>query len=247
MLDVLAQADSSGVGADRHTELRGEQQDGEVLVHSADTTAIDLADVDCAGLHELLEHNAVVAVLAGSDADGGDLAANAGVAEDVVRAGGLFHPPRVHFGEGAGALDGFKHTPLLVGIDHQLAGRANLLANDAGAAEIVFGQAADLELEVRPALGERLAAEPPNLFLGVAEPSNRRGVRGIAVGFEQREPLRKAGGAAAVENLPGFFAGQGVVDVAEVHRREDMLGRPSLPADATAACLPPSHKDPRRR
>ena len=93
MLDVLAEADAAGVRADGDVELCGEEDDGEILIDAGYTAGVELEDVDGLGLEELLEHDAVVAVLAGGDADRGDFAANAGVAEDVVGAGGLFHPP----------------------------------------------------------------------------------------------------------------------------------------------------------
>ena len=67
VLDVLAQADAAGVRADGHAELGGQQQDGEDLVDAAEPAAVDLADADGVRLEELLEHDPVVAVLAGRD------------------------------------------------------------------------------------------------------------------------------------------------------------------------------------
>ena len=46
MLHHLAQADATGMGAHRHAELGGEQDDGEVLVDAADAAGVDLHDVD---------------------------------------------------------------------------------------------------------------------------------------------------------------------------------------------------------
>src|ERR1700721_421886 len=111
MLDVLAEADSTGVGADGDVELGGEENDGEVLIDSGDAAGVDLADVDGVGLEELLEDDAVLDVLAGGNADGGGFAADAGVAEDVVGAGGFFHPPGVDGSEGSGAGYGFSYAP----------------------------------------------------------------------------------------------------------------------------------------
>src|SRR4051812_39361277 len=45
VLDHLAQTHPSGVRADRHAELRGEQQDRDVLVDAADPRRVDLHDV----------------------------------------------------------------------------------------------------------------------------------------------------------------------------------------------------------
>ncbi len=124
------------------------------------------------GLHELLEHDAIVAVFAGGDADGSDFAANAGVAEDVVGVGGFFHPPGVEWSQGAGAFDGFEDAPLLVGVDHEAVVRADLFAHDLAAAEVVCGVAADFEFEVGPAVGEAFAAEAADLFVAEAEPAD---------------------------------------------------------------------------
>ena len=46
VLRVLAQADAARVGADRNAELRRQQDDRQHLVHAAEPTAVDLADVD---------------------------------------------------------------------------------------------------------------------------------------------------------------------------------------------------------
>jgi hypothetical protein len=182
-----------------------------------------LQDVDGVGLEELLEDDAVLDVLAGGDADFRDFAADAGVAEDVVGAGGLFHPPGFEFGELTGALDGFEDAPLLVGVDHELVGPADLFADDVAAAEVVDWVAADFELEVGPAFGEGFVAEAADLVFGVAEPAYGGGVGGIAGLLE----LGKAGGFAGVarggEDVEGFLRVEGVVDVAEVYGGEELL------------------------
>ena len=59
------------------------------------------------------------------------------MAQDVVRAGGLLHPPGLQFSELIGASNGLFDTPLLIGVDHKEVISANLLANDATAAQIV--------------------------------------------------------------------------------------------------------------
>ena len=92
MLDVFAETDATRMRADGDVEFGGEEDDGEVLVDSGYAATIELEDVDGPGLEELLEHDAVVAVFAGRDADFGDFAADAGVAENVVGVGGFFHP-----------------------------------------------------------------------------------------------------------------------------------------------------------
>src|SRR6478672_5442268 len=82
VLNILAEADSSGVRADRFVKLCGQQKNGKVFVDAGDTAAIKLDDVDGVGLEELLEHDAVMAVLASGYADLGDFVAYAGVAEN---------------------------------------------------------------------------------------------------------------------------------------------------------------------
>ena len=56
------------------------------------------------------------------------------------------------------ALYRFIDAPLLVGVHHQLVGPADLFAHEAAAPQVVRGVAADLQLELGPALRERFAA-----------------------------------------------------------------------------------------
>ncbi len=223
VLDVLAEADAAGVGADGNVEFCSHEKDGEVFVDAGDAAAVDLADVDGAGLEQLLEHDGVVAVFAGGNAGGSGFAADAGVAEDVVRAGGLFHPPDIYGGELAGALDRFDDSPLLVGVDHHAVFGADFFADDAGAAKVVCRVAADFELEVRPAVGETFAAEAADLVFAVAEPAGGGGVGGISGGFELGKAVGLAGPGGA-KDREGFVGGEGVGDVAEVDAGDDLLG-----------------------
>ena len=64
MLHHLAQSDAARVRAHRHTELGGEQDDREVLVHSTDAAGVDLHDVDRLSLQQLLEDHPVLHVFA---------------------------------------------------------------------------------------------------------------------------------------------------------------------------------------
>jgi hypothetical protein len=165
-----------------------------------------------------------MAVLSGGDADGGDFAADAGVAEDVVGACRFFHPPGVQFGESVGAGDGFEDAPLLVGVNHEAVVWADLLTNDAAAAEVVLGFAADFELEVGPAFGEGFTAQEADFIVAEAEPANGGGVGGVALGFEGLEAFRH-GWLAIAQDCQGLFAAEGVVDVAEVNGGDDLFGR----------------------
>src|SRR5215204_3030709 len=64
VLHILAEADAARVRADGHAELLGHEQHGQHLVDAAEAATVDLAEADGPGLQELLEHDAVVAVLA---------------------------------------------------------------------------------------------------------------------------------------------------------------------------------------
>src|ERR1700726_5137400 len=88
VLHAFAQADSARVGANRNVEFSGHQQHGKILVHARNPATVNLTDIDCAGLHELLEHNSIVAMLTRCDANGRSLSANASMAQNVVGAGG---------------------------------------------------------------------------------------------------------------------------------------------------------------
>lgn len=72
--------------------LLGHEQHGHDFVDAAEPAGVDLAVVDRARLEELLEHDAVLAVLAGGDADAVRLEglSDGRVAEDVVWRGRLF-------------------------------------------------------------------------------------------------------------------------------------------------------------
>src|SRR5207302_8783180 len=101
VLGILAEADAGGMRADRHAELRSHEQDGEYLVRATEAAIVELAEVDRFRLQELLEHDSVVRVLAGRDADGTDGATDRGVAENVVGAGWRVDPERFELGDRA--------------------------------------------------------------------------------------------------------------------------------------------------
>ena len=80
-------------------EFRREKKDGEILIDAGNAAAIKLQDVDRVSLKKLLKHDAILAMFPSRDANVGDVAADAGVAEDVIGTGGLFHPPGVEHRE----------------------------------------------------------------------------------------------------------------------------------------------------
>ena len=165
-----------------------------------------------------------MAVLAGGDADGRGFAADAGVAEDVVGAGGLFHPPGVERGLScAGAVDGFEDAPALVGVDHELVVPADFAADEEAAAEVVGGVATDFEFEVGPAVGEGLLAEAADFGVVEAEPADGGGVGGQAGGAEGGDAVG-FGGGLGFEEGKGLGGREGVIDVAEVDGGDDFRG-----------------------
>lgn len=116
VLGVLGQTDTTGVGDDGDAELAGQQQDGQDLVDAADTAGVGLEDGQSSRLQELLEDDAVLAHLAGGDADGAvrgvlEGLLDGGVAEDVIGGGGLFDEPGLELGELVHPFDGFGDGP----------------------------------------------------------------------------------------------------------------------------------------
>ncbi len=85
MLHGLAQADAAGVRAHGHSELRGEEQVGDVLVDPGHTGGVDLHDLNAAGLQQLLEDDAARRVLTGRHPHRSYAAGDGSVAQDVVR------------------------------------------------------------------------------------------------------------------------------------------------------------------
>lgn len=70
MLDHLAEPHTSGVRTDRDSAaLGGHQVDGQALVQAAHPGRVDLAVLEGRRLQELLEHDSVLAHLAGRNAN----------------------------------------------------------------------------------------------------------------------------------------------------------------------------------
>lgn len=120
VLDVFAQADASGVRTNRDAKLRGEQEHRENFVHTAKSGSIDLAESNGVGLHELLEHDPVLAMLARghTDAERLQFTGDGGVTEHIVRAGRLLDPPRFEGCEVFHPGDGLRHVPDLIRVGH---------------------------------------------------------------------------------------------------------------------------------
>src|SRR5690242_11062969 len=103
MLYIFTEAYAARMGADRNIEFRGQQDNGKVLIHAGNAAAVELQHIDGLRLEKLLEHDAVGDVLPSCDANPGHLATNSRMAQDVIRTGGLFHPPRSKFRQLASA------------------------------------------------------------------------------------------------------------------------------------------------
>src|SRR5204862_6563013 len=54
MLDILAKADAAGMRTNGHAKFRSHQQDRDHFVHTGETTAVDLTEIDSTGLQQLL-------------------------------------------------------------------------------------------------------------------------------------------------------------------------------------------------
>ena len=132
------------------------------------------------GLEHLLEQHAVHPVLTRRHPDRGDCPADRGVTEHVVGTGRLLDPERRELGEATDPLDGLRHVPHLVGIDHQVGVPADDLAGDGHAAVVVVAVRAHLELDVPVARVRGFLTQTAQLVVGVAEPSRARGVAGVA-------------------------------------------------------------------
>ncbi len=146
----------------------------------AESGRIELAEVDRLRLEHLLEQHAVHAVLARGDADRRDRFADGGMSEHVVGARRLLDPVRIELREVADPVDGLRHIPDLIGVDHQLRVRTDHLARDPESADVLVAVRPDLELHVVVALVDSLLQQPSQLLVAVAEPSGARRVTGVS-------------------------------------------------------------------
>ncbi len=69
VLDHLAEPDAACVRADRNAKLFRHEHDRDGLVHPGETASVNLAELDAAGLEELLEDDSVLAMFAGGHFD----------------------------------------------------------------------------------------------------------------------------------------------------------------------------------
>lgn len=83
---ILAQSDTTGVRAYGLAKLGCHKEHSEYLADTSETTRINLNDIDCVRLEELLEHHAIMCVFASGNANAVrfEFASDAGMTEDTV-------------------------------------------------------------------------------------------------------------------------------------------------------------------
>src|SRR6185369_2512636 len=141
-------------------------------------------------LQQLFEDDAVLRVLPGGDAHRPHAFPDRRMTEHVVRARWLFDPEEIEIRQRADTVDRFLDVPALIGVDHQLVLRSDLLTDESDAGTIVLNRRANFDLEVRPSFRGRFPAEMTNLFVRIADPPGGRGVGGVAIAEKLRFPLR---------------------------------------------------------
>ena len=98
VLHAFAKTDTPGVSADWNIKFCRQEKHSKVFVDSRQPTTVDLNNIDGPGLQKLFKHYPVMAMFSCSYPDRGNFPADAGVPQNVVRAGRLLHPPGVQFG-----------------------------------------------------------------------------------------------------------------------------------------------------
>jgi hypothetical protein len=95
----------------RDTRRDEEGKRTQAFIHAAQPTRIDLAKVDRAGLHQLLEHHAVLAVLARRDTNTERLqrTTNGRMAKHIIGRGRFLDPPWLELGERAHPVDRLRY------------------------------------------------------------------------------------------------------------------------------------------
>jgi hypothetical protein len=159
VLNHLAEPDTTRMGADRHPELGGQQQNRDVLVDAAHTCRIDLDDVHSVCLEQLLEDDPIGDVLTRGHLDGGHLTADPGVPEDVVWRRRLLDPVRIPRRKPFHPLHRRADVPPLVGVDRDPDVAAHSFAGKSHPAYVFLDVGADLELDLSETVCDRLCCE----------------------------------------------------------------------------------------
>src|SRR5262249_3884159 len=151
VLHVFAKTHAAGMRAHGQAEFGGHQDDCEILIYSAKAAAIDLHEIDAAGLHELLEEDSIGTVFAGCHTHRINGLGDCRVAQDIVWIRWFLDPPWAEFRKSLHGSDGFAYIPSLIGVHHELVVRPDFATHDCSAANIIIDIAADLHFEICPA------------------------------------------------------------------------------------------------
>src|SRR5206468_11958544 len=111
VLHVFAKAHAAGMRTHGQAEFRGHQDDREILIYSAKAAAINLHEIDPAGLHELLEEDSIGAVFARCDTYGMTGLGDCRMAQNIVWVRRFLDPPWAEFRKSVHGGDGFTHVP----------------------------------------------------------------------------------------------------------------------------------------
>jgi len=84
--NIFSQPHTTSVRAYGFAEPGSHKEDREYLADTSEMTRVNLNDIDCVRLKELLKHDAIVCVFAGGNADAVqfELAPDTGMFEDAV-------------------------------------------------------------------------------------------------------------------------------------------------------------------
>src|SRR5215831_7408264 len=150
---------------DRDAKFSRHQHHKDSFVQSTMASHIKLAHVYGAGLQHLLEHDPVLAVLAGGYEDWSDCFTNPRTAQDLIWTCWLLDPIGIELSKLPHRCDGFVDLPDLIGIHHQESIWANGITQDAFSPLVLCNVAADLLFDCGEALRNCLRGEPAHLFL----------------------------------------------------------------------------------
>ena len=209
MLHILTQAHTTCVWTHFQAVFGCHQQHRQNLIDPAHAASVDLHHINGFAHDELFEHDAVLAHFTRCHLDGLDCFTDGAVRLHIVRTGWLFNKPRFGERQFLHPSNRFVAFPNLVGINHQIAIRADDVAGDLHTALVFFQIATDFELDVIKAFVHRFLAQTRQFFFAVTQPTCRCGVTRIAL---RQQILQTRGLAFGLlgEQLQGFFRGDAV-------------------------------------
>src|SRR5680860_51462 len=119
MLYILAKPHSTGMRTYGNIEFGSHQQNRQYLVHTPYAAAIDLADSDGTGLHQLFEHHAILTMLPRGDMYRGNGLGNFGMPKNIIGTRRLLDPPWIEFRQLFHICNSLVDIPFLVGVHHE--------------------------------------------------------------------------------------------------------------------------------